>query len=62
MPKIKFNDLYKYKNSSSMLPSSILKSDNEDYSPSKKGSLFSKTNDSRVQNSVALSEHISFID
>ena len=62
LPKIKFNDLYKYKNSSSMLPSSILKSDNEDYSPSKKGSLFSKTNDSRVQNSVALSEHISFID
>ena len=59
LPPINF---YKYKNTSSVLPSSIIKADNEENlnSPSKKGSFFSKSNESKRQYSDALSEHISF--
>jgi len=59
LPKINF---YKYKNNSSILPSSIIKADNEENSASKKGSFFSKSNNSKIQNSDGPSEHISFID
>ena len=61
LPPINF---YKYKNTSSVLPSSIIKADNEDNnnSPSKKGSFFSKSNESKRQSSEALSEHTSFDD
>ena len=59
LPPINF---YKYKNTSSILPSSIIKGDNEDNinSASKKGSFFSKSNESKRQSSEALSEHTSF--
>ena len=60
LPPINF---YKYKNTSSVLPSSIIKVDNEDNnSPSKKASFFSKSNESKRQSSEALSEHTSFDD
>ena len=59
LPKINF---YKYKNTSTVLPSSIIKADNEENSASKKGSFFSKSNNSKIQNSDGPSEHISFID
>ena len=53
LPKINY---YKYKNTSTILPSSIIKADNEENSASKKGSFFNKSNNSGP------SEHISFID
>ena len=60
LPPINF---YKYKNTSSVLPSSIIKADNEDYnSPSKKGSFFSKSSESKRHSSDVLSEHTSFDD
>ena len=60
LPKINF---YKYKNTSTVLPSSIIKADNDENSGSKKGgSFFSKSNESKVQNSEAVSDHISFIE
>ena len=60
LPKINF---YKYKNTSTILPSSIIKADNDENSASKKGgSFFTKSNESKVQNSEAVSEHISFIE
>ena len=60
LPKINF---YKYKNTSTILHSSIIKADNDENSASKKGgSFFTKSNESKVQNSEAVSEHISFIE
>lgn len=54
---------YKFKNTSSVLPSSIIKSDNDDnISPSKKGSFFTKSNESKIKSSDILSEHSSFED
>ena len=58
LPKINF---YKYKNTSTLLPSSIIKADNEENSASKKGSFFTKSNESKAQNSEAISDNISFI-
>ena len=59
LPKINF---YKYKNTYTVLPSSIIKAENEDISASKKGSFFTKSNESKIQNSDALTDHISFIE
>ena len=55
LPPINF---YKYKNTSSVLPSSIIKADNEDNinSPSKKGSFISRSNESKRQLSEMLSD------
>jgi len=60
-PPINF---YKFKNTSSALPSSIIKSDNDEnnISPSKKGSFFTKSNESKLKSSDVLSEHSSFAD
>ena len=58
LPKINF---YKYKNNSSVLPSSIINND-DNKSISKKGSFISKTNFSKIQNSEGYSDHTSFID
>ena len=58
-PPINF---YKFKNTSSVLPSSIIKADNEENnSISKKGSFFfSKSNESKRHSSDGLSAHTSF--
>ena len=60
-PPINF---YKFKNTSSVLPSSIMKSDNDEnnMSPSKKGSFFTRSNESKIKSSDVLSEHSSFAD
>ena len=57
LPRLNF---YKFRNNTSMLPSSII--NNEEKTNSKKGSFISKSNFSKIQNSDGLSEHTSFID
>ena len=57
LPRLNF---YKFRNNTSMLPSSII--NNEEKTNSKKGSFISKSNLSKIQNSDGLSEHTSFID
>ena len=59
LPKIKF---YKYRNNSTILPSSIIKVDNEGNSASKKGSTITRSNYSKMLNSDGISNHISFIE
>ena len=58
LPKI---NLYKIKNFSSALPSSIMRADNEENSGSKKGSFFNKSIDSKILNSN-ISIHTNIIE